>query len=508
MSRKVWLAATATLAASIAACGSPDDFAFDGPVISPPSDAAIEDALTSSTSPAIARDETPFRIAPVITPEPVSIEVDRIAGFGVNAEPRAWGSDGSSIRPSIDLMVKDLGATIFRLGIKRGQSDWEQTNDDADPAHIDWDVFDRYFGTDDFSDLYEYIRYLNGLGVDAIQISAHGLLPAWMGSTELLPSMEPEFVESMVAFLLHATTRSDPRINFRWFSPWNETDLGPPEGIDMEPEQQVRVATLLVAAMRQHPELDGIRLVMPEALDEATSRLVRERSGPDLLDEVAAFSSHRYGAGFESDGFRGADPPQWLSEFNAWVGRCFETEWQQGLDIVANVITALRDGFTAAMVWNDFDGPHLHQDDEWQTFGLFAAVHPVVGCGLIGHPSDAVLDSIDYQPKPTYRAFWHVARFVRPGAERIALGSTDQTAVAFRNTNGSIVIVGMNPGQATTVVLALDLSDQPPSSVVPVISTSEIDRATRDSVAVRDGVVVVDVPARSVYTLVSTEVPS
>src|ERR1700687_5098865 len=61
-----------------------------------------------------------------------SVQVDgsrrfqTIDGFGVNAIPKSW--EGGALRPAIDLLVA-MGATIWRVDVGNGHSDWEATND-------------------------------------------------------------------------------------------------------------------------------------------------------------------------------------------------------------------------------------------------------------------------------------------------------------------------------------------------------------------------------------------
>ena len=62
-----------------------------------------------------------------------------IDGFGVNVNSLSW--NGGELRPALDLLVDQLGATIFRVVIDN--TDWEATNDNSDPNVFDWDYYTR-----------------------------------------------------------------------------------------------------------------------------------------------------------------------------------------------------------------------------------------------------------------------------------------------------------------------------------------------------------------------------
>ena len=64
-----------------------------------------------------------------------------IDGFGVNFNGTYFRD---AQKPMIDLLIDDLGATIFRLD-PYGLLDWEVVNDDKDPNVMNWEYYnDRY----------------------------------------------------------------------------------------------------------------------------------------------------------------------------------------------------------------------------------------------------------------------------------------------------------------------------------------------------------------------------
>src|SRR3974390_2600477 len=82
-------------------------------------------------------------------------------GFGVNFNGTYFRE---SQKPMIEMLVKDLGATIFRLD-PYGTSDWEVKNDDADPAHMNWEYYNDRYSTGYFEPSWGAARYLNSLGI-------------------------------------------------------------------------------------------------------------------------------------------------------------------------------------------------------------------------------------------------------------------------------------------------------------------------------------------------------
>src|SRR5205085_6314599 len=112
--------------------------------------------------------------------------------FGVNANPKLW--NGGELRAAIDELV-GLGSTLWRVDID-GNSTWEAQNDDADPASFNWAAYTSIYEGPDFQALWATLGYLNQQGV-AIELSASGVLPAWMGGGAIPTAMEDEYVESI-----------------------------------------------------------------------------------------------------------------------------------------------------------------------------------------------------------------------------------------------------------------------------------------------------------------------
>lgn len=394
-----------------------------------------------------------------------------LVGFGVDGQPRNWGSAGVAVAPALQRLVDEAGASMWRVEIDRGLSDWEQDNDDADPNHFNWDAYDRVFSSDpQFVKFWAYVRELNALGVDDIVFAAHGHAPEWMGGSIVAPESYDEFVESAVAFLIFATERiAGPKPRFRWFSPFNEVDQGgSTEGIGLDPESAAaltaRLAARLEAEVAAHPQLAAVRLVVPEATwavgtapgDDDNYR-GRISADPASLAWIDAFAHHSYPPAGDVD-YTGATPPEWLSETNGFTGEdgtCGATTWEDALVLYDGTLDALRAGVEAVMVWTDYDAPHVHQNDEWQTYGLLATSLPGIDpCAAYRGgevPGDELLDQASYAPKATYHAFRHLAAEVPPGST-VVLTDTDVDdldSIAFLTPAGGLVVTGHNRSART-----------------------------------------------------------
>jgi hypothetical protein len=65
-----------------------------------------------------------------------------IEGFGLNFTGPYFRDDQ---KPMFDMLINDLGATMFRVVPYLVYSNWEETNDNDDPSVMNWEYYnDRY----------------------------------------------------------------------------------------------------------------------------------------------------------------------------------------------------------------------------------------------------------------------------------------------------------------------------------------------------------------------------
>src|SRR6185503_352316 len=145
-------------------------------------------------------------------------------GFGVSANSASW--DGGELRPAIDQLLS-AGMSIFRVAIEN--TDWESTNDNADPAVFDWTYYNRVYSSPKFEELWSTISYLNSKGVrERLMLSFMGRLPGWMGGADLSAAMLDEWVETTASVAYYGRVKRG--LSFGLFSPSNEIDWDGIEG--------------------------------------------------------------------------------------------------------------------------------------------------------------------------------------------------------------------------------------------------------------------------------------
>src|SRR5689334_5488031 len=94
---------------------------------------------------ALALAVTPALVGALARAADVTIAVDgstryqTMDGFGVSANSEMW--KGGQLKPALDMLVDQNGSTLFRVIVD--MTDWEATNDNADPFTYDWTYYDQ-----------------------------------------------------------------------------------------------------------------------------------------------------------------------------------------------------------------------------------------------------------------------------------------------------------------------------------------------------------------------------
>lgn len=194
---------------------------------------------------------------------------------------------------------------------------------------------------------------------------------------------------------------------------------------------------------------------------------------PRAAQFAAGTATHCYGGSPEAqtklhDSFPAKD---------IWLTECSGGEWQKGNLLVAQsslIIETTRNWGKSVVLWNlaldQNHDPHL------------GGCHDCRGIVTIDHSTSptTVIPTVDFT------ALAHAAKFVAPGALRIDSTSSEQSPlehVAFRNADGSIVLVALNT-TATPVTFSVAWQGQyvtytlPPSTVV-TLRWSAKSRASR-----------------------------
>jgi O-glycosyl hydrolase len=460
---------------------------------------------------------------PVASAQDARVEVDpgrvfqTIDGFGVNFNGTYFRE---AQKPAIDLLVDDLGATLFRLD-PFGLTNWEARNDDDDPQHMSWTYYDDRYSSPPFEASWAAGRYLNAKGVRPF-LTVSGLTPAWMNDDlapppkhdvcsayerasdlrfppphHLSPSMYEEFAETVVSMALYARRRAG--VDFECFSPLNEVDCylhG--EGPRVDPAEAPAVLGAVVRRLRREG-LGDLRLVAvdPSGPADYETPLLADET---VMSHLAVLSVHSYGRSepvvaprvAHVRASRHPDTRVWLTEYGSLVGGFTGSspreEWTvNSLPATRRALEGLNAGATAALHWDAFDNYHEH-DQAMTYYGLLRNDHH------------------RYTPKKRYYAAKQLFRFVRPGARRIdaRTEAAGLTVSAFRGeTEGSLVVVGVKEGGPGRLRIVVPAAAAPESWNLRA-TTDALDCADLGVVPVRDGIAEIDLPREAIFTLVGT----
>jgi hypothetical protein len=172
----------------------------------------------------------------------------RIDGFGVNVTPAQWRE--GALKPTLDLLVDDLGTTLVRLDCY-GKADW------LDPAKRGSDgrwpeayLAEVYRGRV-FAECWDTFRHLTAKGAD-VHLNVSGRVPAaWTGPTPDAAGLRRLRGDGRLA---HEVGTGEGGLRFTTFALFNETNLGFPEG------PKVRDADVLPAVRAVVKRMDAAGL--------------------------------------------------------------------------------------------------------------------------------------------------------------------------------------------------------------------------------------------------------
>ena len=434
----------------------------------------------------------------------------RIEGFGVNFTGPYFRDDQKTM---FDLLIDDLGATMFRVVAYLVYSDWEVVNDNADPNVMNWEYYNDRYSTPIFEATWNGLRYLNSKGIRPV-IALMGPVPVWMTDVKasspqhrvcqenvppnqqghLSPALYGEFAEEVVSMVEYARTQA--HLDFGFFSPFNETDCYPPEGPRVDPDEAPKVLEAVAQRLKKEG-LGDIRLTVADnaiITNNYTDPILKD---DELMSQVGAFTFHTYGedsVGPQVDRVKASkysQVPVWLTEYGDLndEDKTFENQWKK-FSLAANrrALTALNQGASALFYFDAFDD-YEECAKRLCYYGLFRSASHV------------------YSPKKSYFATRQLYHFVRPGSQRIAAqtAALGITVSAFRDaTTDSLVIVGVKEGGANRVEVVLQEGDGPPTSWDLYTTTRTVNCVKTAVVRVQGGVAQIDLPDEAVFTLVGT----
>lgn len=432
-----------------------------------------------------------------------------IDGFGVNANHRSWTN--SELQPVLDALIDQAGMTLFHVIFDN--NNWEAFNDNPDANVMNWGYYYSVYSAPEFQKLWGIMAYLNRRGItNGLVPDFEGPVALWMGGLSLAPGYENEYAETITSLLYYA--RNIQHVQFSVFGPINEPDITF-TGIHLSgPDQYVTVMRAL-AQQLDNNGLSDLRFSGPDLANTSTNWLGAMIDDPVVMAKLAHFGLHSYlnqtpnAAGVYDFIQQSAYPDRhfWMTEFNVWCDSCAhsvggDNSWDYARGTASVLLDHLANGASGALVWEGYDSQLTDFDAatggnkpvHWSFWGLFAV-----------DDTNAVVKT--YTPRKGFYSVSQISKFVRPGAHRIDVSgsATPLTVLAFYNTNnGQFTLTGVNTDSVPTT-LSGTLRSLPAIGGLKLYYTdsthSLFDSAT---VPVQDGGFTANVPADSVFTLVST----
>jgi O-glycosyl hydrolase len=463
-----------------------------------------------------------------------------IDGFGVNVIG-SWFRDDQ--KPMFDMLINDLGATMFRVDPYHDLSDWEKIDmhdiartlpegsvwgaihpgsgpaftaaaeDAAKRLSPNWEYWGSVYSSPIFERSWALMLYLNSRGIRPL-VALFGAVPEWMTDDEvgpltkavklnelilerqnhLSPKMYDAFAEEVVSMLAYA--RSQAHVDFTYFSPFDETTAYPTEGPRIDPEEVPNVLDAVTRRLKQDGLAD-VRLAVADQANPADNFISPILKHPEVMQQVGAFTLHIYGnAGVAKNleyikNSKYSQTPLWVTEYGDLndLDRTAENEWK-GFSLTAQQrgLKALNDGANALVFFDAFDD----YEDAVQRlcyFGLFQSA---------GHL---------YAPKKRYYAAKQLYHFVLPGARRIAAtsGASGLTVSAFFNgAANSLAVVGVKQGGPGHIQVMLPEGAHAPEKWDLYETTPTLDCQKVNTIAAKKGVVEFEAPDEVIFTLVGS----
>ncbi len=353
-----------------------------------------------------------------------------IDGFGVNINSRYW--DNGKLIPVMDLLIEDLGATLYRVDIY-GKSNWVDPASKKDASVLNESNYEEIYTNEVFRNGLAMARYLNKKGIEPY-ITASGDVPRWMLAKDgkTLAQYE-QFAEMMASFIDRAKNRE--KIKFKYFGPLNETDLGSPEGPTVSPDDYVKVIEVLDNKFKSR-KLNDIRLVVAEQAMFNTDYISKLFKNKKIINRLGVIGMHCYGeiskkefSKFIKEVESGPckDCRLWMTEYGD-LDQSGEREWYVAWVSTVRLLNLLEAGFNGALVWDAYDNYHDH-DGAWTIYGLIRNARRI------------------YTPKKRYYAAKQVYRYVLPGFERVEVkfDVDDLKILGFADSKKTqITLVGIN----------------------------------------------------------------
>ncbi|HXB59122.1 MAG TPA: LamG-like jellyroll fold domain-containing protein [Candidatus Acidoferrales bacterium] len=458
-------------------------------------------------------------VAALVVVPPGAITIDGankyqvIDGFGVNANSHSWTNN--ELQPVLDALIDQAGMSLFQAIIIN--SNWEMTNGDSDPNVMNWNYYDTIYTNADFQKLWGMMAYLNQRGIsNGLIPKVGGPGPLWMGGLSLKAGDENYYARMIASLVIYA--RTNQQLKFNELRPVNETDITY-SGVNMSGSAQDVTVLHDLALQLNNNGMSDVRYSGPDMAILSTSWMAAMMNDPLVMGKVAHFGAHFYQTG-------GGDPtamssfiqqsaypdtPWWATECGVWCSSCNDGvsgdgSWAYAQGTASWLLYLLGEGASACIVFEAYDSQYYGYNAQtgqntpatWSFWGLMA------------------VDNINatprtYTPRKQFYTFAQIAKFVRPGAQRINVSASPSgvTMLAFYNTNnGQFTVTGVNSNTTTTSLSCVLTSLPAIPSLDLYYTTSATNLAQGAPVGVTNGIFSVAIPANSVFTLTHSNAAS
>ena len=323
--------------------------------------------------------------------------------------------------------------------------------------------------------------------------------------------MENEYAETIASLLYYA--RYTENLQFSVVGPVNEPD-NTYSGINLSGATQYVTVMHDLAVQLNNNGMSDVRFSGPDLANTSTSWLSTIMTDPLIMSKLAHFGLHSYqnaspdATGVYSFIQQSAYPNThfWMTEYNVWCASCQSESdgygnntWSYALGTATYMLNLLNEGASAGIVWEGYDSEYTdfnpstggNEPYHWSYWGLFAV-------------NNINASPLTYTPRQGFYTLAQIARYVRPGAQRINVNSSSSplTILAFYNTNNSqFTITGANTtSSASTLSCSLEsLPSIPSLAFYYTSSTTNLYYAGQ--ITVNNGAFSVQVPASCVFTL-------
>ena len=355
-----------------------------------------------------------------------------IDGFGGNANSASWKN--GELRPAIDMLVDQLGATIFRVVVDN--ADWETINDNGDPDTFNWTSYNGLYTTSKFESLWSTMAYLNQKGITQnLILNVMGPVASWMGGSRIALEAEDEWVEMIASLVYYAQITRN--LQFGLLSPMNEPDWDGIEGPQVDQWQYVRLMQKLFQKL-DALGLSSIRLVGPDTASADTgvqSYFPEMMANPALMAKLAHFGLHNY-AGYTAHA-------EVAIQSSVYPGKNF---WMTEVSNIWDALPEIAHGAAATLAWDGYDSVYNHAILAGR--GTTPPNDAGNGPALLGYDPTTGR----YAPRKAFYEHLQLSRYVEPGARRIAVAVSNANVgvLAFHHpSTDRLTIVGRNSGSGS-----------------------------------------------------------